>query len=179
MFDNMRAFLETMRAEYEITEQDFYAAQQLAIRHSPQRFIRWTRWVLPGCGVALLVFLVSVLIRIGFSVRLIPGLAICSLFIFLPLLNRRSQKSLYARTPGLHGRRSVEADDDGLEFSGTSFTSQVAWDNFTSFLEDEKSFLLYQNPQVFNIIPKRTLSADQIARLRAYLDQKIGHGKLS
>jgi hypothetical protein len=55
-----------MQIEYEISEQDFIDAQRLAIKNSPVRLVRWTRWVLPLFGVALLIFLINVVVMQGF-----------------------------------------------------------------------------------------------------------------
>jgi len=162
-----------MQIEYKISEQDFIDAQRLAIRNSPQRLVRWTRWVLPLFGVGLLIFLITAVARQGFSVRMVPGAAFIVFFISLPLLNRNAQKKLYAKTKSMHGKLSLEASEQGLQFRGPTVSSQVGWSNFYRFFEDEKSFVIYQNPQVFNIVPKRELSPDQINSFRAYLDQKI------
>jgi hypothetical protein len=162
-----------MQIEYEISEQDFIDAQRLAIRNSPMRLVRWTRWVLPLFGVGLLIFLINALARQGFSMRAIPGLAFCLLFISLPLLSRSNQKKVYAKNTAMHGKLSLEASDEGLKFRGPTFSSEVGWSNFCKFFEDERSFVLYKTSQVFNIVPKRELSPDQITSLRAYLDQKI------
>jgi len=135
-----------VQIEYEISEQDFMDAQRLAIRNSPMRLVRWTRWVLPLFGVGLLVFLINAVAKQGFSVRAVPGLAFCLFFISLPLLNRNTQKKLYAKTTSMHGKLSLEASEEGLQFRGPSFSSQVGWSNFCKFFEDEKSFVLYQNP---------------------------------
>jgi len=163
-----------MQIEYEISEQDFIDAQRLAIKNSPVRLVRWTRWVLPLFGVSLLIFLINAVAKQGFSIRAIPGLAFCLLFISLPLLSRSKQKKLYAKNTAMHGKMFLEASGEGLQFRGPTFSSQVGWSNFCKFFEDEKSFVLYKTSQVFNIVPKRGLSPDQITSLRGYLEQKIG-----
>jgi hypothetical protein len=163
-----------MQINYEISEQDFIDAQRLAIRNSPVRLVRWTRWILPLFGVALLIFLINVVVTRGFSVRAVPGVAVCLLFISMPLLSRSKQKKLYAKNTAMHGKMFLEASDKGLQFRGPTFSSQVDWSNFCRFFEDERSFVLYKNSQVFNIVPKRELSPAQITSLRGYLDQKIG-----
>src|SRR5260370_42428249 len=58
--------------------------------------------------------------------------------------------------------------------TGPTFSSKVDWSNFWKAFEDEQSFLIYQqNRQVFNIIPKRSLSTQQITELREYLARKL------
>ncbi len=45
---------------------------------------------------------------------------------------------------------------------------------FSRFFEDEKSFILYQNSRIFNLVPKRSLAPEQIKTLREYFERKIG-----
>jgi hypothetical protein len=94
----------SMHIDYEISEQDFLDAQRLAIRKSAVRLVRWNRLVLPLFGVALLIFLIHATATQGFSVRSIPGLAVCLFFISVPLLNKRTQRNLYAKSTSMHGR---------------------------------------------------------------------------
>jgi len=108
----------SMHIDYEISEQDFLDAQRLAIKNSSLRIVRWTLLVLPLFGLSLLIFLIHGTATQGFSVRLIPGLAVCLFFISVPLLNRRTQKNLYAKSTAMHGRLSLDADDDGMQFGG-------------------------------------------------------------
>lgn len=163
-----------LQIEYEISEQDFINGQSLAIKNSPVRLIRWTRLVIPLFGVVLLVFLVYTVKQQSFSWRMIPGLAAVLVFVALPLLNRRTQRSLYAKATGMHGKLCLGLDENGLRFQGPTFSSQANWSNFCRFFEDERSFVLYQNQRVFNIVPKRGLAPEQITALRGYLERNIG-----
>jgi len=162
-----------MRIDYEITKQDFLDAQRLAIQKSPLPLVRWTRLVSLLFGLSLLVFLIYAAARQGFSVRFVPGLAICLLFISMPLLNRRTQENLYKKSTSMHGKLSFDADDEGIRFAGGTFSSKLAWPHFVKYVEDDKVFLLYQNSQVFNLVPKRALSQEQITTLREYLQRNI------
>jgi len=162
-----------MNFDYEISEQDFLNAQLLAIRNSSARFVRWGRLVFPLSGVVLLGFLAYALGQQGFSWRLIPGLVVCLIFISMPLLNKRKQKQFYAKSTSMHGKLSIAVDENGLQFQGPTFSSRVDWTHFCRFVEDANAFLLYQNPQVFNIIPKRGLSQNQVETLRALLSQNM------
>jgi hypothetical protein len=161
--------------DYEITAEDFVKAHTLAIRKSPDRFDRWTRLVFSQMGLGLLIFLVLVVSKQGFSWRLIPAAAGCLLFMAMPLKNRRRLRKIYATNHSMHGMLSLDVDDAGIQFSGPSFSSpKDGWTTFNRFLEDENSFLLYQK-EVFNIviIPKRNLSAEQITALRDHLARGI------
>jgi hypothetical protein len=163
-----------MHIEYEITEQDFFNAQRLAIKNSPIVLVRLTRWILPLFGLAGIGFIVHATFQLGFSWQLIPGLAFCSFFVSIPWLSKRTQKKLYKSTPSFHGKLSLEVADDGLAFAGPSFSSKVNWSHFRRFFEDEHSFIIYQQSgTVFNILPKRTLTPEQITELRDFLARGI------
>ena len=61
-------------------------------------------------------------------------------------------------------------DDSGIQFGGPITSAKVAWAYFGKFFEDERAFVLNQKNQViFHIVPKRALSADQVAGFRQYL----------
>jgi len=162
-----------LNLEYEISEQDFVDAQNLAIKNAPVRFIRWTRLVLPVFGAVFLAFLVRTVFQQGFSWRVLPAAIVPLIFISTPLLNRWNQSKMYAKTTSLHSRLSLAAENDMLRFQGPTFSSDIRWPHFYRFVEDERSFLLYQNAQAFNIVPKRGLSPDQIKEFRALLKQNI------
>jgi len=162
-----------MNFEYQIAEQDFIDAQALAIKNSPVRLVRWTRFVLPLFGAGLLAFLIRVVVQQGFSWRIVPASIFPLVFLATPLLSRRNQRQVYAKTTSLHGTLSLVADEDGLQFQGPTFSSRILWAHFYKFLEDERSFLLYQSPHVFNIVPKRGLSTEQIDVLRTFLRRNV------
>ncbi len=163
-----------MHLDYEISEQDFINGQRLALKNSKARFARWPRLWMPLMGVMMTVFLINVVRTQGFSVRVLPGLAVALFFLFIPLQTKRAQKKLYAKS-SLHGKMSLDVKVDRLEFEGPTFSSKVTWDHFGRFFEDDKSFVLYQkNERLFNIVPKRGLTTDQIAEFHRYLEDHLG-----
>jgi YcxB-like protein len=168
-----------MNIEYEISERDYLQAQRLAIKNHPRLWVRWTRVILPVFGLLLLLgFIINIALIIAvfkrpFSLGSLPAFVIPALFISSPLLNRRSQKRLYAQSTSLHGRLSLSADLGGMEFAGPSFQSKVDWSVFQSFCEDKDSIVLFQRTLVINIIPKRELNADNIQDLRKILQSRI------
>jgi YcxB-like protein len=129
----------------------------------------------PVCSaVPLAVFLVHGIATQGFSVSVLPGMAISLFFLLIPFLSIRKQKTLYAKSNALHGRLTLDVDDSGIQFGGPITSAKVAWAYFGKFFEDERAFVLYQeNETIFNMVPKRALSADQVAGLRQYLEQNV------
>ena len=73
----------------------------------------------------------------------------------------------------MHGKLSLDATDAHLHFQGNSFDSKVNWSNFNSVLEDNTSFVIYQNSNCFNIIPKAHLTAEQVKNLSDLLRQNV------
>lgn len=165
-----------MRVEYQISERDFINAQRLAIKNSPRRSVRWTRLMYPLFGLMLLLFVISTAQRQGLSARMIPAFVICLFFLSMPLLNRRTQKKMYAESTAMRGPLSAEVDEQGISFRGLTFSSQFDWSNFSRFFEDDNSFVLYRSERLFNLIPKRELSRNQITTLREYFVRNIAAG---
>jgi YcxB-like protein len=163
-----------MHVDYEISEKDYLDGQKLAIKNSSVRMVRWTRFVLPSFGAFLAVFLIHGILTQGFSVSVLPGMAFSLFFLLIPFLSLRKQKTLYAKSNALHGRLTLDVDDSGIQFGGPITSAKVAWAYFGKFFEDERVFVLYQkNQTIFNMVPKRALSADQVADLRQYLEQNV------
>jgi len=162
-----------MHIDYEISEQDFSFAQRLAIRKSPLFFVRRTLPALPWFGLALLLFIIYAVFDRGFSTDLLPGFVVPLLLLSLPLLTRRNIRKAYKTSVNLQGPLSLDVDDTGMHFQGRTFSSRIDWAHFSRLIEDQHSFLMFQSPNVFNIIPKRQLNEEQIAALRDYLTRHI------
>ena len=136
--------------------------------------VRWTRFVLPCFGALLLAFLIHGLLTQGFSVRVLPGMAFTLFLLSIPFLTKRKQRTLYAKSNALHGRLTLDVDDSGIQFGGPITSAKVAWAYFGKFFEDERVFILYQkNQMTFHMVPKRVLSADQVASFRQHLEQNL------
>jgi hypothetical protein len=162
-----------LHIDYEISEQDHAAAQRLAIKKSRPFYGRLLLFGMPAFGLVLLLFIIPAAFKRGFSTNLLPGLVVPLLALSYPLLIRRNIHKVYASSANLRGPRSLDADDAGLRFRGTTFSSQVSWPHFSRFFDDKDSFVLFQSPRVFNIIPKRQLSPEQIAGLRELFTRHI------
>jgi hypothetical protein len=168
-----------MHLDYEIAEEDFIDGQRIAIKNSSSRLVRWTLYVLPAFGAFLLLDLIYLGARQGISLRQAPGFAFglfFSLFLLsLPLQSKRTQRKLYAKSTSMHGPLSLDVDDEGIQFRGQTFSSNVSWDHFGKFFEDDKGFVLYQkNERIFNIVPKRELTTEQTTALRHYFELHLG-----
>ena len=164
-----------MQIEYEISEQDFLDAQSLGIKHLPDRRMRWFLRILPFWGLFLFACVVWSVYQAGFkwNIGLILPLSFGLIGFASPWLMKRARKKAYRKTKALHGRRSVSLDDAGMGVTASSFTSRLQWKMFQCFVEDDKTFILYQSQQTFHFIPKRQLSKQQIAEVSEVLKQNV------
>lgn len=167
-----------MRIEYTITEQDYLAAQRLALRASQPFGYFMVRWYMPAMGVFILAYLLTVAGRQKLSLSFLPGAFFGAFFLLWPMVIKYQHKKIYARTVSLHGRIRMESSENELHFIGETFNTIVSFAHFEKVVENESSILLYQNPQVFNLIPKRELSPEQIKNLQDLFAAKINRRRL-
>lgn len=165
-----------MHIDYEINEQDYVAAQSLALkkmRPSMGRFLAFAPWL----GLFLLVFIVQAVVKRGFSTNFIPGLAVPLFCLILPITTRRSIRKSYTKSTNMHGPLTLDVSEDGMSFRGQTFASEVSWDHFAQFYEDKKTFVISQRGQtVFNMLPKRCLSSEQTSTLRELFNRHMNTG---
>ena len=64
----------------------------------------------------------------------------------------------YAKSTNVHSPLTLDVDDNGLRFQGQTFASEVSWDHFARFYEDEKSFVISQRGQIVFKHPPEALS---------------------
>ena len=157
-----------MQIEYEISEQDFLDAQKLAMKKTPKLTTRLLFRIMPYWGVLLFLGVAWPVFQKGFvwKTEMIVPFAFAVLCLGSPLLLKRAYQKAYRRNPSCQGRLSLVLTESGLDFNGATFSSQLKWEHFIRFVEDEKIFLLYQTNQLVQIIPKRQLSPEQISELR-------------
>jgi hypothetical protein len=156
-----------MHIDYEISEQDHLLAQRLARKGLPFSD-RWPSIFMPWFGLVILVILIFNIVQQGFSTKFLPGFVVPLLGLSMPIVVRRAIHKLYVNSPNLHGPRSLNVDEAGMHFQGASFSSQINWSHFSRCFEDQNSFVLFQSPRIFSIVPKRQLSPEQITLLRDY-----------
>ena len=165
-----------MQIEYEISEQDFLDAQKLAVRNAPNVTTRLLLRVLPFWGVFVFLGVAWPVFKEGFAwkAEMIVPLAFATLCLASPLLVKRAYQRAYRGNPSYKGKRTLILNESGLDLSGPTFSSQLKWENFIRFVEDEKVVLLYQSGQVVQIVPKRQLAPEQITELREAFTRHIG-----
>jgi hypothetical protein len=64
-------------------------------------------------------------------------------------------------------------DASGAHWRWNGGSSDVEWKNYIRSVEGKNQILFYTSPACFNILPKRTIGAEQLGELRSLLNQKV------
>src|SRR5215470_4603941 len=59
---------------------------------------------------------------------------------------------------GILGTARIYFSEEGLHLQDSVSEARSRWEQFLGYLEDENAFLLYYNPKLYRIIPKRALA---------------------
>ncbi len=149
-----------MTLEYQLTVQDFLAAQRLHFR--PGRLGQFMLWVVAGFCVAALLQEVWVIGHHGVLPRgwwILPaGLAYGAL-LFLIFLPWRVGK-IFQKNPRLAEPTHVEVGEDGVLFDTKRGQIRATWSLLKSWKHNRAVVLVYQSRVHFHIIPRRGFASD-------------------
>jgi hypothetical protein len=84
---------------------------------------------------------------------------IANYFWLIPITTRRTYKAL-------HRPCTLSWSESGLRVTGDSGERKISWSDYLKWAENAEIFALYQAPRLFNMLPKRTLTPEQIADFR-------------
>jgi hypothetical protein len=152
-----------------LTADDYVAANRLHLRN-------WYRSgrVLAAFALAALAYLillaVAYLDRWGTAelVALNAGAAAFIVFcmaihfLFVPITTRRA----FRNHKTLHRPCTYAWSETGLTVANVSGEWLTAWSDYLKWREDAQVFIFYQAPRLFNMLPKRVLTPQQMADLR-------------
>ena len=159
-------------AEFQLTSDDYAEAQlNHFIQHLGKKLILYI-FVL---GAALAVTLLIALTDPAKRSEMLPAWIFFGAVLLLIFLLR--SKVLYRmqfnRTKALHFPINFEAGDGGVVFRSQRGESTTRWEAFEKWRESKSSFLLYTQPRLFFVVPKRVLDIDQVAALRELLKSRV------
>ena len=101
--------------------------------------------------------------------------AILALYLgLLFFIVRQSIKKQYQGMPQLHGVQTVQFSEEGVVWHNDYSLSRMKWPLYQKFSVNEKIYMLYQGPQLFNIIPRSAFAdSEQEAAFRALLELHV------
>jgi hypothetical protein len=99
-------------------------------------------------------------------------------FIFCgsPWLAARQQ---FWKQPSAQGPRTMVLDAAGIHWQWNGGSADIEWKNFVRFQETKNQFLLYSSPVLFNVVPKRALTLDQVGAFRQLVRENLALGTAS
>lgn len=93
--------------------------------------------------------------------------------VLLPLSVYFSAKKNYKTHSRLQEKVIYEINDDTINITGESFSSEMTWNKTYKVVELNDWFLFYQNKLVANIIPKQSIGNDRYELREIVKNQKI------
>jgi len=79
----------------------------------------------------------------------------------------------FRKQAAVQGPRTLMLSDKGVSSKWDGGASEVEWKTFLRWQECKTQFLLFTSPVMFNMIPKRVLTAEQICEVRKLLAEHI------
>lgn len=161
-----------MPARYTLTEQDVIAGNDMWRRH------QMNIWPL----TAVMAF--SWLLISAYFARTFSGLALASISAGIFAVNlalaalalwhgKRKSRLVAAATfsaaPDKGREVKVTWNADGIEFSQRKASRRQSWREISSFAESEETFVMLGRKGMFNPIPKRAFSADDLQQIKDHL----------
>ena len=92
---------------------------------------------------------------------LILSLILALNYTILPSRVRR----IFMQQKALHDEVAIHWGDDGISFASGRGSSKFLWSDFVRIAENPKAIVLLQSDALFNFIPKRVLSPDEVASI--------------
>jgi YcxB-like protein len=90
-----------------------------------------------------------------------------------PFMIYRTRVTL-KRTPNLQGTVRFEFSDEGCAVKTVHANSELKWGALSHWRETKRTLMLYQNPRVGSLVPKRFFqSAAEVETVRGYLAAKV------
>lgn len=157
-----------------LTADDMVAAGWLYAQSS---FSRPRVWV--AFGTLWLIFVVFLVMfadgarnpALTLGISLLPFAFVVGLsLVMTPIAARRN----YARQRSLQGELVLSWSEAGLHTVSEYGTFEIPWSHFVRHVENNKLFMLFESDRLYRPIPKRLLSPEQQADLRATI-AAIGH----
>lgn len=156
---------------YQITEVDYINAQRLYRR----RGSRWgyaVRWIVVLIGLAMA--------ALGLYAH-VWWLAILAIpYASMPwwlhwLVNEPLARRQYRKYPAMHKPQSLEVSDENVRLSSVIGDSTLPWNLIIRWAEDDEYLLLFVQPRLYFIVPKRAdVGGQVIARLGGLLARNVG-----
>ena len=151
-----------------LSTDDYVAANQLHFRDSLRRPSGLACFALPVLAYLILMTMAyfqrwetALVVAVNAGAAFFVAFIVANYFVFTPVTTRRN----YGKQKTLHRPYTFAWSETGLRISSDSGEGHLAWSDFLKWREDARIFVFYQGPRLFNMLPKRVLTPEQIADL--------------
>jgi hypothetical protein len=162
----------------QLTADDYAVANQL---HVLNHYKRPIIVVLAIIWIGVMVALFGLIASWDEAARALPyilvmavvglaGLMVTNYYVIAPMTARR----IFPKQKTLHAPLTFSWSEAGLKTENTSGTWQIPWSDYLRFRENASVMLFYQAPRLFQMVPKRALTPEQIDDLREHARQNRG-----
>lgn len=162
-----------------LSEDDIVAAQRLYSSSFLTR--RQTLIRLGLIWLATTVFIASMVLgtdewasgnRLLISLAIVAGSSVPIWVVlgFMFVQGPRSARKVYRQQETLRMPIAYSWDDTGLTFTSEFGENRIEWDELHHAVEDEHVILLFEGPRLYRMLPKRVLSAEQLAEVHGQLN---------
>ena len=149
-----------------LTADDYVAANQLHLRDSLRRPSGLACFALPVLAYVILMTIAYLqrwetaqVVAVNAGAAFFVAFIVANYFVFTPVTTRRN----YGKQKTLHRPYTYAWSETGLRISNDSGEWHVAWSDYLKWREDARIFVFYQGPRLFNMLPKRVLTPEQVA----------------
>jgi len=161
-----------MQIRYRISFDDYVEAQRTHRKVSKGE--RWAIWIMLGTVLLLvgLAVFVSIMKRTAFTHMWWFPLGY-GILVGVFLYGRPFWARKFRGIRNLQREFQMEISDDKLAVSSDVAHGEMKWEGFTKWTETKNLFLLYSQPSLFNIVPKRSFTSGGIEEFRDILSRKV------
>lgn len=163
--------------EFTLTADDYSNALKL---NAIDVFKRPRNLALKAAFIAILILLFAMQMVADSSIEgmALPLLGLAVGVIFGPLaaffLLPIRARWVYKRQKQLHKPIRIQWSDDGITVTGADGQWATSWTDYHRFVVNEKMLLFYVGPNLFQMLPTRALSDDQLADIRSHATRITG-----
>ena len=145
--------LPTTTLTYLISEADYIAAQRVHMR-SPRG---WTKVIWPLVAILGLFFLIVGIHQKSWTLGILGIFYGTVKWWTTKLINEPLARRNYRKYPAMHAEQTLRLKEDGsgVFLSSSLGETNLVWPLVTRWLEDENYLLMYLQPHLFFVVPKR------------------------
>jgi hypothetical protein len=166
-----------MTFDFQLSEKDFIDAQRTHLR---KRYAKAGIVSIVGFGCLVLLGIVGGVLwlidrnsQIAKQMTPLTILVMIGCLLMLWVWSGLPYRQQFRKIRALQLPMQISVTDTEISYESQNGQSKISWSAIEAWRESKSIFMLYTQPSVFSILPKRVLNADEITAFRA-LTSKVG-----